>query len=230
MSLVDRAARVTTRIAAAAQDAGRDPGDIQVLLAAKTQSAETIRDAIHAGYRLLGHNRVQELTATESQLTDVPHEVHMIGRLQSNKVAAALRWVSCVQSVDTERLATRLDRTAATRDRPLEVFVQVNTSGEETKGGTAPSAAVDLCAVVGRLQHLRLRGLMTIGANAQEEQVVRRSYRDLADLRDAVVGSGAPGTSEARELSMGMSGDLEWAIAEGATMVRIGTAVFGPRR
>ena len=217
------------RIDDAAHAAGRDPGDVAMMLAVKTQPAETIRAALEAGYTLIGHNRVQELRATAEELTDIPHQVHMIGRLQSNKISQALRWVSCVQSVDSIRLADRLERAAAARERELEVFVQVNTSGEDTKGGVRPEDVPDLCRHIGTLDNLRLRGLMTIGANSTEEDVVRASYTDLAELRTAVADSGAPGTEHATELSMGMTRDLEIAIDAGATMVRVGTGVFGER-
>lgn len=228
-TLQENLSAVRTRIDQAAGAAGRDPGEVAMLLAVKTQSTTTIRTALQGGHTLIGHNRIQELRATAEELTDIDHEVHMIGRLQSNKISQALRWVSCVQSVDSARLAGRLDRAAQARDTALEVFVQVNTSAEGTKGGITPDEAVDLCTHIGALEHLRLRGLMTIGANSDDAEVVRTSYTDLATVRDAVVGSGAPGTAQASELSMGMSQDLEIAIAAGATMVRVGTGVFGQR-
>lgn len=228
MSIAERVAEVRDRIARAADDAGRDAAGIDLLLAVKTQSADDIRAALETGHTLIGHNRVQEMAATEPDL-DLTRQVHMIGRLQSNKVSAALRWSDCVQSVDSARLAGKLDRAADARDRTLEVFVQVNTSGEATKGGVEPDDALQLCAVVAGAEHLSLRGLMTIGANSAAESVVRASYRRLAQLRDVVVASGEPGTGGATELSMGMSNDLHWAIAEGATMVRVGSAVFGRR-
>lgn len=228
-TLQDSLRTVRARIDRAAGAAGRDPGQVAMLLAVKSQPTSAIRTALEAGHTLIGHNRVQELRATAEDLADIDHEVHMIGRLQSNKIAQALRWVTCVQSVDTARLADRLDRAARARGTSLEVFVQVNTSGEETKGGVIPGRAVDLCTHIGALEHLRLRGLMTIGANSDDPGIVHASYADLAKARDAVVGSGAPGTAQATELSMGMSQDLEIAIAEGATMVRVGTDVFGQR-
>ena len=232
MTLQDNLSAIQARIDRAALDAGRDPADVDVLLAVKTQSAQDIRAAIAAGYTLLGHNRVQEIRATAEELAEMgnlDHQMHMIGHLQSNKVSQALRHVSCVQSVATARLADRLDRAAQARGQNLEVFVQVNTSGEDTKGGVSPDEALELCTHIGGLDHLHLRGLMTIGANSPDPDVVRASYTDLAKLRDAVVRSGAPGTEHGSELSMGMSGDLEIAIAAGATMVRIGTGVFGER-
>ena len=229
MTDADRLARIQERVATAAEAAGRAHDSVDLLLAVKTQPADRIAAVLRAGHGLIGHNRVQEMAATEPELADLPHEVHMIGRLQSNKVNAALRWARCIQSVDSARLADRLNRSAQAADREVEVFVQVNVSAEDTKGGVSPEQTVDLCAHIGSLSHLRLRGLMTIGANSPEEQIVRAGYADLARARDAVVGSHAPGTAQAGELSMGMSADLEWAIADGATMVRIGPGVFGER-
>jgi pyridoxal phosphate enzyme (YggS family) len=162
-------------------------------------------------------------------LADLRHEMHFIGHLQSNKVNQVVPWVSCIQSVDRAPLASKLDTTARRAGRVLDVFAQVNTSGESSKFGVAPQDALALAFAVAALPNLRLRGLMTIGATSRDPAVVRGGFDRLADLRDAVVASGAPGTLEARELSMGMSGDLELAVAAGSTMVRVGTAVFGPR-
>jgi pyridoxal phosphate enzyme (YggS family) len=224
-----RLTRITARIAAAAEAAGRDPSDVVLLLAVKTQPVGIVREAVEAGGTVLGHNRAQELLQMAPQLVDLPHEMHFIGHLQSNKVNQVLPWVSCVQSVERATLATRLDKAAGRAGRVIDVFAQVNTSGESTKFGVPPQEALPLAFAVGALPNLRLRGLMTIGANSPDPAVVRTSFAHLADLRDAVVASGAPGTAEARELSMGMSGDLELAVAAGSTMVRVGTAVFGPR-
>ena len=218
-----------TRVADAATGAGRDPAEVRVLLAAKTMPPPMVRAAVLAGARLLGQNRVQELDAVAQDLADLGPTWHVIGRLQSNKVNTALRWASAVQSVDDVDLAARLSRRCEVLDRELEVWVQVNVSGEDTKGGVAPWAAVDLAAEVAALPRLRLAGLMTIGARSSDPGVVRAGYARLRSLRDAVQASGAPGTHEAGGLSMGMSGDLELAVAEGATLVRIGQAVFGPR-
>ncbi|MFD1718192.1 YggS family pyridoxal phosphate-dependent enzyme [Georgenia deserti] len=226
------------RVADAARAAGRDPGEVRLLLAVKTQSADVVRAVVEAGADLLGHNRAQELAATGPALAEPgtpPHEMHFIGHLQTNKINQVLRWAGCVQTVDSLRLADKLDAAVSRRaadgapPEPLDVMVQVNTSGEATKAGVAPERAVELASAVGRLKHLRLRGLMTIGAHTPEEAVVRASYDDLAALRAEILASGAPGTDGAGELSMGMSADLETAVAAGATMVRLGTAVFGPR-
>ncbi|TRW44646.1 YggS family pyridoxal phosphate-dependent enzyme [Georgenia yuyongxinii] len=224
---------VRRRIDAAAAGAGRDPAEIRLLLAVKTQPVETIRAALDAGADLLGHNRAQELAATGPPLAEAgvpPHEMHFIGHLQSNKVNQVLRWATCVQSVNSVRLATRLDQAVARAGRaPLDVLVEVNTAAEATKTGADPADAVELATAVGALEHLRLRGFMTIGAHSPDPAEVRRSYDRLARLRAEILASAAPGTQGAHALSMGMSGDLEIAVAAGATMVRVGTAVFGAR-
>lgn len=228
MSDVERLEQMRARITAATRAAARTD-QVRLLLAVKTQPTDRIATVLQTGHDLIGHNRVQEMAASEPDLIDYPHEVHMIGRLQSNKVNAALRFATCIQSVDSPRLADRLDRSAQNAQHQVDVFVQVNVSDEDTKGGVRPDEAEELCRHIGTLEHLHLRGLMTIGANSTDETRVRAGYRELGRLRDAVLASGAPGTEAARELSMGMSADLEWAIAEGATMVRIGTGVFGER-
>lgn len=239
--LPERLARVRARIAAAEAAAGRTPGSVRLLLATKTLDAATVRAALLADMAqtatqagaarrvLVGENRVQELVAKAPDLTELAPELHLIGPLQSNKVNATLRWATCVQTVDSVALADRLDRRCAESDRVLDVMVQVNASGEPTKHGADPDAAVDLALAVAARERLRLRGLMTVGARSEDEAVVRAGYARLRALRDAVRASGAPGTEDAAELSMGMSGDLELAVAEGATVVRVGTAVFGAR-
>lgn len=229
-AVADRLARLRARIAAAESAAGRSPGSVRLLLATKTQDAETIRAAVAADDGvphpvLVGENRVQELVAKGPALRDLGVTTHLIGPLQSNKVNAALRWASCIESVASLDLAERL----AARATDLDVYVQVNVSGEPTKHGVAPSEAADLARAIGALGGIRLAGWMTVGANSLDPHVVRAGYAVLRELRDEVVGSGSPGTADARELSMGMSGDLELAIAEGATIVRVGSALFGAR-
>ncbi|WP_028048886.1 YggS family pyridoxal phosphate-dependent enzyme [Cellulomonas sp. URHD0024] len=229
-AVADRLARLRARIAAAESAAGRPPGSVRLLLATKTQDAETIRAAVVADAGaphpvLVGENRVQELVAKGPQLRDLGVTTHLIGPLQSNKVNAALRWASCIESVASLDLAQRL----AARASGVEVYVQVNVSGEPTKHGVAPGDAVELARAIGALDGLRLGGWMTVGANSPDASVVSAGYALLRSLRDEVVASGAPGTADARELSMGMSGDLELAVAEGATLVRVGSALFGAR-
>jgi len=236
-ALAARLATVRARVSTAARAAGRDPREVRILLASKTQPADVVLAALAADADacaadpalrrvLVGENRVQELVAKGPALVPVAPALHLIGPLQSNKVNAALRWATCVETVDSLDLARRLADRAG---RPLDVLVQVNVSGEATKHGVDPAGAVELAVEVAALAPLRLRGFMTIGARTPDETVVRAGYARLRALRDEVLASAAPGTQDARELSMGMSGDLEAAIAEGATVVRVGTAVFGVR-
>lgn len=216
---------------AARQAAGRT--DAVVLeLAVKTQTVATQVAAAQAlgDLRLpivVGHNRVQEARAAAEALHRVPGcEVHLIGNLQANKVNQALRCVDWVETVDTVAIADHLDARA---HATLPVLVEVNVSGESAKHGCTPREALDLAGHVASLPHLELRGFMTVGAHTPDERAVRSGFARLRRLRDAVLASGEAGTGAARELSMGMSGDFPWAIAEGATVVRVGTAVFGPR-
>ncbi len=233
-------AAVRARVTRACEAAGRDPGDVTLLLASKAQTTAATRAALQADERaraadpslrpvLLGESKVQELVAKAPDLVDLAPSWHMIGPLQSNKVNAALRWVSCVESVASVDLARRLAVRAAARDVPLDVMLQVNVSGEPTKQGAAPHEAVRLAVEVGALEGLRVVGFMTIGARSDDDRVVAAGYDRLREVRDDVVASGAPGTASACGLSMGMSGDLELAIACGSTTVRVGTAVFGSR-
>jgi pyridoxal phosphate enzyme (YggS family) len=222
-------ASVRERIGIAARESGREPADVRLLLATKTVPAERILVALRAGYTLIGENRVQELTEKADGLAAVPHEAHFIGHLQKNKINQVLRHASCVQSIDSVELAEQVAARVPEDRAPLEVLVQVNTSAEESKYGCDPTEALSLSRHVGSLQQLRLRGFMTIGLFSDDMVAVRASYRRLREVRDDVLATAAPGTTDAHELSMGMSGDLELAIAEGATMVRVGTAVFGVR-
>jgi len=239
-----RLAAVHDRVADAARAAGRDPREVRVLLATKTQDAEAVLTAVRAALDLadaagddrpvlVGENRVQELVAKAPALADLVTagrvEAHLIGHLQKNKVNAVLASATAVDSVDSSALAGALSARCERDGRSLDVLVQVNVSGEESKSGVAPSEAEVLAAEVAALPGLRLTGFMTIGARSDDDAEVRAGFARLRAIRDDVVASGAPGTAGATELSMGMTGDLELAVAEGATVVRVGTAVFGAR-
>ncbi|GAA3806352.1 YggS family pyridoxal phosphate-dependent enzyme [Cellulomonas soli] len=239
-SIDDRLAAVRARLAAACDATGRPRPAVRLLLASKTMPAERVREALVADARaraldptlvpvLLGENRVQELVEKAPALADLAPDWHVIGPLQSNKVNAALRWAGTVESVATLDLARRLSERSRDRPAPLAVHVQVNVSGEASKHGVHPHDAHGLALAVAALPGLRLTGFMTVGANSPDDTVVRAGYALLRTLRDEVLASGAPGTASAVELSMGMSRDLEAAVAEGATVVRIGSAVFGAR-
>lgn len=237
--IAERLAAVRSRIADAARAAGRDPADVRLLVATKTQGADDVLAAVDAGVDLIGENRVQELVAKAPALADRVAagtlEVHMIGHLQRNKINQVLPTVTGIETVDSLRLAEALSARCVRDERERAVMVQVNVSGEESKSGVAPGDAVALARDVAALPGLRLTGLMTIGAprsagpDADGDAVVRAGYARLRAIRDEVLASGAPGTTSARDLSMGMSGDLDLAITEGATIVRVGTAIFGPR-
>ncbi len=236
-----RLAGVHARIDRAAASAGRAPADVTLLLATKTQQADVVRAAVrahtalgHVRSLLLGENRVQELVVKAPALADLGVPYHLIGPLQTNKVNAALRWADAVDSVESVDLARRLaerrgSRQDAGRPDELAVMVQVNVSAEATKHGVAPDQAAALAVAVAALDGLRLVGFQTIGARSADPLVVRAGFAALRAVRDEVLASGAPGTRGAVGLSMGMTGDLGLAIAEGATIVRVGTAVFGPR-
>ena len=231
MSIPEAIAAARERIDAASAACGRSEA-VTLELAAKTRTPEECHAAAtalrDAGLPiLLGHNRVQEARATQAAIREVPGaRIDLIGPLQTNKINQALACVDAIESLDSPALAAKIDARAT---GPLPVFVEVNVSGEATKHGCAPSDVGALVDAVEASIHLRLAGFMTVGPNSPIEADVRAAYARLRDIRDAT--ARALGANEARlELSMGMSRDLEWAIAEGATIVRLGTAVFGERR
>lgn len=234
-SVAGRLAVVRERIAAAARAAGREPGEVRLLVATKTQPPEAVREALAAGVDLIGENRVQELVAkapaVADRVADGTLQVHMIGHLQRNKINQVLATATGLETLDSLDLARAISDRCVRDGRTLDVMVQVNVTGEASKSGVAPEDAVALATAVAALPGLRLTGFMTIGAPLADatEQTVRAGFARLRAVRDEVVASGAPGTAAARELSMGMTNDLELAVAEGATVVRVGTAVFGPR-
>ncbi|HEV8673192.1 MAG TPA: YggS family pyridoxal phosphate-dependent enzyme [Methylomirabilota bacterium] len=219
-------AAVSERVGRAAERAGRRPGDVLVVAVSKTVPVERIRAAIAAGVPALGENRVQEAKAKVAAVgRAVPW--HLIGHLQTNKVRDALACFDLIQSVDRVPLAEALAARAAREGRGVEALIQVNVAEEPQKGGLAPTELRPALEAIGRLPGLVLRGLMTIPPLPRDPEESRPHYRELRKLLEAAQGWGlGPGF---RELSMGMSGDFEVAVEEGATMVRIGTAIFGPR-
>ncbi len=223
--LPDRLAAVTARIAAAAGRAGRDPAEVRLLAVSKQQPAEVVRAAAAAGQREFGENYVQEAIPKIESLRDLPLTWHFIGQLQANKtrdVAAACQWV---HTLDRPRIAERLSAQRPHYAGPLDVLLQVKVSGKAGKGGVAPESVAELAAVVTGLPRLRLRGLMCMPEPAPDEAAQREPFRRLRELRDDLRRRG----HALDTLSMGMSDDLEAAVLEGATIVRVGTAVFGPR-
>ena len=214
------------RIARAAEGVGRAADAIEVVAVSKTRSAAELEAACRCGLRLLGENRVQE---TEEKKPAVGAEAnwHLIGHLQSNKAGKAVELFDMVQSVDRLSLARALARRAEAAGRRLDVLLQINTAGSASQAGAAPAQAVDLAGQVAELPSLQVRGLMTIGAHTTDEAIVRASFARLRLLREDIVQAGLQVRMD--YLSMGMSGDFEWAIAEGANLLRLGTAIFGAR-
>jgi hypothetical protein len=209
----------------AARRAGRSPAEVRLIAVSKGKPPEAIRAAHAAGQRHFGESYAQELAEKAEALADLPGIVwHAIGRLQRNKAKVAARFAAAVHSVDREELAVELDRRAAGLGRALDVLVEVNVGGEATKGGCAPGELGPLLEAVRRCPQLRPIGLMTIAPFLEDPAAVRPYFAVLRALRDEHGGPAA-----LPELSMGMSHDFEAAIAEGATLVRVGTAIFGPR-
>jgi pyridoxal phosphate enzyme (YggS family) len=220
-SIHDNLQAVRERIARAATAAGRDPGTVALLAVSKTHPAALIEQALAAGQRAFGENYVQEALEKMDALAGKGIEWHLVGPLQSNKtklVAARFDWV---HGVESEKVARRLSGQRPAGLAPLNVLIQVNVSGEASKSGVAPASVAALAREISRMPHLRLRGLMAV----PEPGADRSRYRDLRALFE-----GLRSESGFDTLSVGMSHDLELAIAEGATMVRIGTAIFGQRQ
>jgi len=221
-------AEVRRRIAAAAVRAGRAPDDVRLVAVSKTFGADLVRAAAAAGQRSFGENKVQEGLRKASDLADLPIEWHLIGHLQSNKArkaAATFRWIESIDSLDLLRKVNDAAREAGTR--PC-VLVQVDLAHETTKHGADASAVADLVRAAIDAPGVDLRGLMTVPPFPDVPEDSRPWFRQLRDVRDALVAGGIP-ADRLRDLSMGMSQDFEIAIEEGATMVRVGTAIFGRR-
>jgi PLP dependent protein len=207
---------------------GRPEGSVQIIAVSKTQPVDAIQEALAAGVTDLGENRVQDALPKVAAVGTEPCW-HFIGHLQSNKAVKVAPVFDMVHGVDSMKLARALGRHVGEAGRQLDVLVQVNTSGEATKSGCEPDQAHELMSDVAEVSGLQLRGLMTIGPLTDEAEAVRVSFRTLRRLLDTAKQQRIGGDA-LDILSMGMSGDFEMAIAEGATHVRIGTAIFGPRR
>ncbi len=219
---------IQERIRQAAVDAGRDPEAITLVAVSKTQSAETVRQGIEAGIRHLGENYIQEAIKKMDELTASEVTWHFIGHLQSNKAKYAVGRFDWLHGVDSRKLARTLDREAEKQNLIQKVLIEVNIAGEDSKFGVAEDQVADLAKEIGAMAHLSLRGLMTMPPLFNDPEGVRPFFSALRRLRDDIGKLELPGV-RMEELSMGMTGDFEAAVAEGATMVRIGTAIFGAR-
>ncbi|NNE09644.1 MAG: YggS family pyridoxal phosphate-dependent enzyme [Gemmatimonadetes bacterium] len=218
---------VEDRIRAACMRSGRRRREVRLVAVTKTVEAERINEAIRAGVRFIGENRVQEARDKFPLLIPVEGR-HLIGQLQRNKAGKAVELFDLVESVDRISLAEALSRRAAQLERELPVLIEVNTSGEESKAGIAPGGAPELVEAAAALPNLSVRGLMTIGPLTQDQEKIRAAFRTLRELRDSLAQKEIPG-ADLEHLSMGMSGDFEIGIEEGATIVRVGSAIFGRR-
>jgi PLP dependent protein len=236
MGLSERLAFINQQIASACERAGRSVSEVTLVGASKTVAPSLIRSAIDSGLRVLGENRVQEAAPKIAELrAELPNDIsqrhvqwHLIGHLQSNKARRAVELFDAIESVDSLKLAERLDNIAGELEKRLPVMIEVNLGGEASKSGVVSGEVLSLCEQADKFRNLELRGLMAVPPLLEDPQEMRPFFRRLRELRDQALRAGIVG-GQFRELSMGMSNDFEVAIEEGATFVRIGTAIFGPR-
>ncbi|MEE8685192.1 MAG: YggS family pyridoxal phosphate-dependent enzyme [Bifidobacterium mongoliense] len=251
--IADSVRRVMDAVAEAERSSKRPAGSVRLEAATKTRDVGEIMAAIDAGIGLIGENRPQEVAVKAAGLrrqcaerglaigradgggsADREHtadhvDFHLIGQLQPNKIGKVLPVVDTIESVGSLALAEKISRRAVARGLTVGVLLEVNESGEAAKSGCNPKNAIDIARRIGIMGGLHLRGLMTIGAHVDDEIVIRRGFEHLRRLRDQLLESQDPGTADCRELSMGMTADMAYAIAEGATIVRVGTGIFGQR-
>ena len=228
MSIKENLEQVRQNIANAATKAGKKPDDIILVMATKTVEPERIREAIRAGGHIVAENKVQEALKKYEVLKNEDAEWHFIGHLQTNKIKDVLKFADMIHSVDRLSLAEKLDQRLQQEGRSLDILVQVNTSHEESKYGVAPEEALSLVKQTARYDTLKIHGLMTIGLFTKDEVKIRKCFKVLKEINDNIVKEGIDRV-DMKYLSMGMSGDYQIAIEEGANMVRIGTAIFGER-
>lgn len=223
-----RVQRVEDRIRQACERAGRDPSEVTLLPVSKTFGSQAIRDMVALGFKRFGENRLQEVAQKAPELTDCNIEWVIIGSVQTNKAKEVAKYASEIQSLDRLALAEALHHRLEPLGRTLKVLVQVKTSPEDTKSGIDPQELIGLLKQLAGFQTLKVEGLMTMAALSDDEALVRQCFRRLRQCRDEALAAGIDGISLDR-LSMGMSGDMQIAIEEGSTEVRVGTAIFGQR-
>ncbi len=226
MGIRENLEQVRETVCRAAKQAGRNPDDVRLIAVSKTKPIEMVLEAAKWGMADFGENRPQELAEKFPQIENV--RWHLIGQLQRNKVKYIIDKASLIHSLDTVSLAEEIEKRAAGIEKIQEVLVQVNMTGEETKSGISPENAIEFCNAVSKLSHLRVCGLMTISAASYSETENRKVFEGLRKLSEKIADEKIPGVSM-EELSMGMTQDYEAAILEGATMVRVGTGIFGTR-
>ena len=219
---------IKERMNRACQKCGRNGNEVRLLMATKTVPASIIIEAFKAGETLIGENKVQELLSKADELSSFPHESHFIGHLQSNKIKDVIKYAHCIESIDRLDLAEKLEKKLAAENKIMDVFIQVNTSKEESKFGCTEEEAIPLVENVLKMPHLKIKGLMTIGLFSDDINLTRPCFKVLYNIRKKIDSLHLINEKDL-ELSMGMSGDFEMAIEEGATIVRVGTSIFGKR-
>ncbi len=227
MTIAGNLKHINARIAEAAVNAGRDPSVVRLVAVSKTKPAAAVNEAARAGQLLFGENYVQELVGKAAEVRE-PVEWHFIGHLQSNKVRQLAGLVTMIHSVDRLSLAQEIDRQWGKLGLVCDVLLEVNIACEESKCGTTSADVFDLVRQVAELPHVRIRGLMAMPPFFDDQEGARPYFRELRRIADEIAALAIPHV-EMTELSMGMSGDFEVAIAEGATLVRVGSAIFGQR-
>ena len=225
LMVAERMVQIQERISRACQRSGRPSDAVRIVAVTKTLAAPVINEAIEAGLLAIGENRVQEYLGKRIALH--PHEFHLIGHLQRNKVKAILPYCHWIHSIDSFALCEEIQKQARAQDRAVQVLIEVNVSGESSKSGVRPGDASALARLAAGLPMLRVRGLMTVAEYADDPEHARGSFRLLRETLDAV--RAVLPNGECDQLSMGMTNDFEVAVEEGATMVRLGTAIFGQR-
>ena len=231
MSISENIGAIHERMEAAARKSGRDPKEIELMAVSKTHPAESIREAFGAGMRIFGENRVQEFSGKAGAVADLEGAAwHLIGHLQTNKAAKAVELFGAVDSIDSLKLAEKLDAAARGSGKKLRVLIEVNIAGESAKNGVGLGSREldELLAAAPRLEALEFCGLMTVPPFAENPEEARPYFRELREWRDTIAARKLPGVGM-DSLSMGMSHDFEVAIEEGSTCVRVGTAIFGER-
>ena len=218
---------VEKRVQDACKRAGRSRDEVTLIAVSKTKPVSLIREAMACGQVDFGENKVQELCKKLEEIRE-PLRWHLIGHLQRNKVKYVVDKACLIHSVDSERLAQEIQKEAAKRDVVCPVLVEVNVGGEETKSGVSPQEALPLVRSIAALPNVKVKGLMTVAPPVEKPEDARIYFKELRELADTIRKEAIPGV-EMKELSMGMTGDFEAAIEEGATMVRVGTAIFGAR-
>ncbi|HEX5411031.1 MAG TPA: YggS family pyridoxal phosphate-dependent enzyme [Terriglobia bacterium] len=229
MNIAENIGRVQERIHGACQRSGRAAEDIRLIAVSKNKPAQAIRQAHRAGLREFGENRVQEAAAKRTELEDLDAVWHLIGHVQSNKAKQACRLFDWIHSIDSLHLAEKIDREAAAIGRKVTVLIEVHLGAEASKFGVEENDLVRMAEGMATMPLLELRGLMTLPPLFDDPQAVRPFFRRLRELAELIDARRLPGV-QMRELSMGMSHDFEVAIEEGATIIRVGTAIFGERQ